>query len=443
MRTTPAITLLLGTLLLAGAQEARAQDSTATEARPTGLPKKVSWTFNIDAGFGAFGFANSLYNPNKDPDASGDLSDNWEESFVKPKLSGEFNLKKSTIYAAASVVGERTFSAPPPLVGTEAASFGPEDLYIGWRSGTMVGKTENLLDFTVGRARYRVGQGMLLWDGAAEGGSRGGFWSNARQAWAFATIARVHPKIHTIEAFYLDRSELPEGETGVRLWGANYQLALGDATTLGATYLKFYSDSNPNRDGMNVFNVRANTAPFRKLPGLSLVAEYANESNGDLVSSNAWNVLVAYQLSKVKWTPTLSYRYAFFQGDDPATTKNEAFDPLFPGFYDWGTWWQGEIAGEYFLSNSNLISNQVRVSLYPSKSVSTGAIAYSFSLDQEGALTSKSIAFELDGYCDWKVNSNFTLSFVAAYANPGAAVEQEFNRTKNFAYGMVYVAYAY
>jgi hypothetical protein len=173
------------------------------------------------------------------------------------------------------------------------------------------------------------------------------------------------------------------------------------------------------------------------------VAEYANESNGDLVSSNAWNVLVAYQLSKVKWTPTLSYRYAFFQGDDPATTKNEAFDPLFPGFYDWGTWWQGEIAGEYFLSNSNLISNQVRVSLYPSKSVSTGAIAYSFSLDQEGALTSKSIAFELDGYCDWKVNSNFTLSFVAAYANPGAAVEQEFNRTKNFAYGMVYVAYAY
>ena len=26
------------------------------------------------------------------------------------------------------------------------------------------------------------------------------------------------------------------------------------------------------------------------------------------------------------------------------------------GFSDWGTWWQGEIAGEYFLSNSNLRS---------------------------------------------------------------------------------------
>jgi len=443
MRITPFVLVGILSTLPAVAREAAAQDSAATEARPTGLPKKVQWTFNFDAGFGAFGFANSLYNPNKLPDPSGNLSDNWEESFVKPKLSGEFHLKKSTIYGAASAVGERTFSAPPPLVGTEAASFGPEDLYIGWRSGTTLGKKENVLDLTVGRTRYRIGQGMLLWDGAPEGGSRGGFWSNARQAWAFAGIARFTPKIHTIEAFYLDRNEIPGTDTKVRLWGANYQLALGEHTTLGASYLKFYSDSNPNRDGMNVFNVRAYTAPIRKLPDLSFVAEYANESNGDLVSSNAWNVQAAYQLSKVKWTPTISYRYAFFQGDDPTTTKNEAFDPLFPGFYDWGTWWQGEIAGEYFLSNSNLISNQVRVSLVPSKSVSTGAIAYSFSLDQAGTLTSKSIAFELDGYCDWKVNSNFLLSFVAAYANPGAAVEQEFNRTKNFAYGMVYVAYAY
>jgi hypothetical protein len=443
MRTTPIVTLLLLSILPTVAREALAQDSTAKEARPTGLPKKVSWTFNIDAGFGAFGFANSLYNPNKEPDPSGNLSDNWEESFVKPKLSGEFSLGKSTLYGAVSAVGERTFSAPPPLVGTEATSFGPEDLYIGWRSGTSVGSSENLLDFSVGREVYKIGQGMLLWDGAAEGGSRGGFWSNARKAWAFAGIARVHPKIHTIEAFYLDRSEVPENETGVRLWGANYQLALGKATTLGATYLKLYSDSSASRDGMNVFNVRAYTAPIRKLPDLSFVAEYANESNGDLVSSNAWTVQAAYALSKVKWTPTISYRYAFFQGDDPATARSEAFDPLFPGFYDWGTWWQGEIAGEYFLSNSNLISNQVRLHLAPSGSIGTGAIAYVFSLDQAGALTSKSLAFELDGYCDWKVNSNWLLSFVAAYANPGAAVEQAFNRTKNFAYGMVYVAYAY
>ena len=52
----------------------------------------------------------------------------------------------------------------------------------------------------------------------------------------------------------------------------------------------------------------------------------------------------AYQLSGVSWKPKISYRYAFFEGDDVTTPQNEAFDPLFLGFYDWGTWWQGEIS---------------------------------------------------------------------------------------------------
>src|SRR6185436_13860731 len=50
------------------------------EERSTGLPKPFAWTFNFDAGVGAFGFDNSLY-ANVRPDPSGDLSDNWSESF--------------------------------------------------------------------------------------------------------------------------------------------------------------------------------------------------------------------------------------------------------------------------------------------------------------------------------------------------------------------------
>ena len=72
--------------------------------------------------------------------------------------------------------------------------------------------------------------------------------------------------------------------------------------------------------------------------------------------STAWNALGAYQLSKFPWKPKLSYRYAFFEGPNPNKAESQAFDPLYIGFYDWGTWWQGEIAGEYFLSNSNNIS---------------------------------------------------------------------------------------
>jgi len=168
------------------------------------------------------------------------------------------------------------------------------------------------------------------------------------------------------------------------------------------------------------------------------------EDNGDLRKSTAWNALGSYELSKVSWKPKISYRYAFFQGDDPATAANEEFDMLLPGFYDWGTWWQGEIGGEYFLANSNLISHQVRVHVKPSGSVSGGVFGYVFQLDQlPVGITSTDVASEIDAYADWSVNSNFIVSFVAALAHPQAAATQAYSRSSDFTYGMIYVAYAY
>ena len=440
--------VVLGLVLVGSAAMAQTPttDSTST-ARTTGLPKKIQWKFNFDAGVGGFGFGNSLYTEVR-PDPSGNLGDDWVESYAKPALSAEYALKTGALYGAASVVGERTFAAPPSLVGEDASSFQVEDLYIGWRSGKTLSIGEDALDLRVGRSQYKIGQGFLLWDGGGEGGSRGGFWSNARKAWEFAGIARFKPvKNNTFEAFYLDRDEVPEAKTGSRLWGLNYDLALGDANTIGATYLGTFSDSLPNRDGMSIYNLRAYVAPFKRLAGLSLGAEYAREENGSKLGSNAWMAQAGYEFGTVTWKPKLSYRYAYFQGDDPSTEKSEAFDPLFLGFYDWGAWWQGEIAGEYFLSNSNLISHQARVHFTPTESLGTGLIGVLFKLDQPASfgpnVTSKNIASELDAYADWKLNSNFTMSFVLAYGNPQEALAQGYQRTQNFSYGMLYLSYSY
>jgi hypothetical protein len=120
---------------------------------------------------------------------------------------------------------------------------------------------------------------------------------------------------------------------------------------------------------------------------------------------------------------------------------------LFLGFHDWGTWWQGEIAGEYFVSNSNLISHVVRAHVAPSDAVGGGVIFYQFLLDQPATyspgVTDNHLAFEADAYVDWKINKNFTASFTFAFADPQKAVQQASNRTKNFAYGMVFLAYSY
>ncbi|HEY7440940.1 MAG TPA: alginate export family protein [Vicinamibacterales bacterium] len=420
------------------------------EERPIGLPSRVDWTFNFDAGWGSFGFANSLFNNPKEPGVDENLSDQWFEGYVKPALSARYTLASSSeIYGKLSAVGERTYGSVPAAFGQDISSFQAEDLSIGWRSGKTLGNSENVLDLTVGRTQYRLGHGFLLFDGAAEGGSRGGYWTNARKAFQFAAIGRLKPGPHTVEAFYLDKDELEESDSGSRLWGANYEFSLGEQTTVGATYLKWFADAElrPGRDGLDVFNVRAYTAPLAGVPDLSFELEYASERNGEALDSNAWTLQGAYELSEVTWTPKLSYRYAFFQGDDPATAGNEAFDPLFLGFYDWGYWWQGEIAGEYFLSNSNLISHLIRAHVSPNDAIGAGLLFFGFRLDQPATfapgVTDDDVAFETDLYVDWKVNQNFTVSVVGAYADPGKAVQQATGRTKNFAYGMLYVGYSF
>ena len=429
--------------LLAAATAARAEDEPKKTA-VSGLPAGTDVNLEFSAGWGYFGFGNSLY-ANSHDEVSQDLSSNWMEGFVKGGF--DFTHKLSAggeLYGKLTGVGERTWNAPPPLVGGEASSFGVEDAYIGWRSGDSLGLGENAVSFEVGRTQYKLGHGMLIYDGASEGGSRGGFWSGARKAYEFAAVGRVKAGPTTIEAFYLDRDELPENDSNSKTYGLNFEYSWNEDNTLGATYMSWSAnDLRPSRDGMDVINLRAYLTPIPSLKPLSFELEYAKEDNGDLINSDAWSAQAGWQFEGA-WKPKLTYRYAVFEGDDPNTTQNEGFDGLWTGFYDWGSWWQGEIAGEYFASNSNLVSNQVRVHTKPSETVGTGLMFFDFKLDKSfPGVTSKSLATELDWYTDWTVNDNFTVSFVAAYASPGNAVEQEFNRSEDFFYGMVYVAYSY
>jgi hypothetical protein len=444
MNTSPRSRVAAAVLLALAAAPALAAEEEAKPAPPPGLPAGVDWTFSLNATFGGFGFNNSLYR-NPRPDPSGDLGDNWTEGTIKAGLAGVHTSDSGgEWYGKISGVGERTFGAAPPLVGGDASSFGVEDLYIGWRSGG----EKSLWDISVGREQYKLGHGMLLYDGASEGGSRGGYWTNARSAFELAAIGRFKPGNSTIEAFYLDRDELPESDSGSKLWGVNYEYAIGEDTTLGATYMSWSAKESmaPQRDGLDVYNLRAFTTPFPGLKQLSFELEYAQEDNGELLDSTAYNALAAWQFED-SWKLKLSYRYAFFEGDDPDTAENEAFDGLFTGFYDWSTWWQGEIAGGYLISNSNLISNQLRLSAKPTESISTGLIFLDFKLDHaesfDPLVTSSDIGTELDWYTDWTINDNFVMSFVLAAAEPGDAIEQSNGRTDTFVYGMIFAAYSF
>ena len=109
---------------------------------------------------------------------------------------------------------------------------------------------------------------------------------------------------------------------------------------------------------------------------------------------------------------------------DHAKSKN--FDPLFYDGPDWGTWTQGEILGEWVLSNSNLISHTVRLKAYPTAKLTLTALYYYFLLDDPGAagVEDHDFAQELDFAADYAVNGNFSVGVVAAVSFPEDAANQ-------------------
>ena len=166
------------------------------------------------------------------------------------------------------------------------------------------------------------------------------------------------------------------------------------------------------------------------------------EDNGDLIDSTAWNAQVALavrgRLEAEAVLPLCRLRRRQSQH-----AKNEAFDGLWTGFYDWGTWWQGEIAGEYFASNSNLITNQLRLQAKPSEAISTGLICSTSALDRlvQPGVTSKRPRHRTRLVHGLERQRELHRELRGRGGEPGNAVEQSYDRTDNFSYGMIFAAY--
>ena len=428
--------LLAGFVALACLQAAA--DESPASAEGTAVERNFTW--GVSGGLGAFGFRNSLY-VDKEPDAPGNLGENWAEFYIKPWANYERKFGEGVFFAKGSWAGVKTGQDAADIAGGGGSSTELDELYVGYRGTGHWG----LFEIAGGRYAYELGHGFLLSDGYADGGSRGGYWSNPRTAWAPAARIHYSTGTHSVSLFYLDRDERPESDARTSISGVNYEWNNKSKDwTLGASY--FGLNANEIRgqlDGARVVNLRA-FGTLSTLP-MNLEAEWAREQNDELLDSYAWYASGTWSWADSRWRPSLQYRYAVFQGDNPSTTANEGFDPLFPGFKDWGTWWQGEIAGEYFLSNSNLRSHMLKFDVRPNENITTGLLFFDYRLDQPGSyedgVASRNLGQEINWYMDWRAFENFSFTFVVAHNQPGAAVEEAHDRTKGFKYAMIYVSF--
>lgn len=398
---------------------------------------------DIEVGLGGFLADNPNFGTGRVDLRSGENTGDSQhaEGFVEPSLSftyapgGAFELYGAGSVVLGTTVGEG--DAGGFTDGTDG-DVGLELANLGARLSFGGGENPWVLDVTAGRANLSIGNGWLFTDGNFDTFSDTNFWLAPRTAFRRAGILDLSNGTFGIKGFYVeadsdnDRSEVLGGDlrfTGdYGEWGILYA-QIGEAR-----------DVNFARDGMEMVSVRALGVPVPGVEGLSLSAEYTEQFGSDAgndFDANAYYGQAAYTFAGHSWAPTLTYRYAHFSGDSTPDDGNiDAFDPLFYGFTDgYGTWFQGEIVGEYLLFNSNQRNHMVMLSAAPSEALSVGAIYYRFSLDEKNyfgtPVTDRHFADEINLFADYTLSENVFLSAVAGVAFPGDGAEQAFGDDDN------------
>jgi len=375
----------------------------------------------------------------RDPAGLGTYS--WIDSYLEFGLAGITQVGTIPLYVYGSFTNLVSTTLQPDLFQSDNRIFNQiEDLYGGFIYSYRTNSSRFGVNLSVGRQDYRISNGLLFANGAGNGGDRATILSNPRTAFSNTAIGRVRLNNFRLEGFYLNPDELPIIDSKTEFVGANLEYNDNRSLQFGLSYIHvptsnssyFTSTDVFPREGLNVIYPRLRlTNPFG-LKGLWFQAEYAHEwnNNFDMNANAAW-AQIGYTFRNLPWTPTLSYRYAYFSGDYPKTSAFERFDPLLSGGSP-DTWIQGANLVKIY-QNSNLITHQVLLRFRPTQRFDLSLQYIHLSaveLNNLGGaqvlsfLESSEIGQEITLTSRYNLSRNFLLYASGSVAFPGAAIQR-------------------
>jgi hypothetical protein len=148
------------------------------------------------------------------------------------------------------------------------------------------------------------------------------------------------------------------------------------------------------------------------------------------MSANAWYVQLGYVAERRSWQPNLSYRFGFFQGDDPDTPTYERFDA--PQSSGSDNWLQGNILKKA-VPNANVLSHRVRLGLSPKPGMNLVVNYFHLWADQRNnrggakplqVLQGDTFGDEVDVTLGWSLDRHLYLQGLAGVAFPGDAIDR-------------------
>ncbi len=370
-------------------------------------------------------------------------ANHWTEFGTKFGASFESKLWGGTLFGKGSGVYTHSSGDDPSGLTaglSEESETTLEASTLGWKTdATWTGLDKSTISAQFGRFDYSIGNGMLIYDGGGDGGDRGGWYIGMRRAFQNGGLISLDSTDLKAQVFRLKNNPRRGGTQG-EARGVNADYTLGDSgVAFGGTLMRVYRESST--EDIDVYDGRAS---WTALPGLTLSGEYAYEdgSNGG-ASGKGYYAQGLYQFSDVAWKPSFTYRYALF---------NDQFNTLAYGYSDYGYWYQGEIAGNYPLTNTNLKSNMLRAKVTPTDKVTVNLFYYNFKLDDPGtfnnfygggAVTSDDFGDEVNFTVDWQATDRFYVITVLGDLMPGDGAKQWVGASddKDWLYAMLYISF--
>jgi hypothetical protein len=362
----------------------------------------------------------------------------WTEGSLEVGAGFATQLGDTPLYAFGALTGMKTWSVGQDIFRDDNRNFDAiEKAYAGLLYADPA--TGNKVKLSIGRQTFTLNDGFLvnMVKGSGNAGVRGASYLGPRLTNDFSVLADGRFGAWGFSFFYIDPNELELVESGSTFLGINAKYSFNKDVSADATFITIPESrstfANPQgfalqRKGLNTV---AGHLKWRNLGiyGLWVEAEAAYQFHPDYDMS-AWAAYgtLGYIARDLAWTPSLSYRYAHFSGDDPSTTRYERFDPLLSTGL--GIWLQGLSFGK-LTSNSNLETHRVQFNVAPFETLNVTFDYHSLrapELNNLGSnpalatLTSHDLGDEFTLSARWAINRNLYLQGVASYAVPGKAL---------------------
>lgn len=366
----------------------------------------------------------------------------WMEHYAEYGLAGMMQIGNAPVYAYGAVSGLTAYTRGRDIFRDDARSTTRVEKAYG---GLLYVAPEG--DFSAnlsgGRQNFTLNDGFLIsqYGSQFNAGPRPGVYLAPRTTHDFAVVGTAKWGNWTLKGFLLDPNEpkTKELDSKTQVAGANLRYNFtptfyGDVSFLSSPrsstkYVIAGADPMPTRDGVKTYAAHLRWSDRAFLPGVWLEAEGAYQSHS-FIAMSAWAGYgtAGYLASWAPWTPSISYRYAYFSGDRRDTLPYERFDPLFSGGLN--EWLQG-ISMAKVLTQTNSHTQRIRFNVAPTARLNLTLDLFLRRADVMnnlsanpalGQLKFKDLGRELTFSTRWAISDNFYFLGIASLAQPGDAI---------------------